>query len=908
MGFTTPRTNINKSGSVINQEIRRFNDTFDEEFDNVNAAIAENIAGNMKDLEAAKVKREIGDDLWYQTVDEFTPPGGVTEEMQRMLDDMHDQYYSILDCDTPECRRQKENFLKAPQIIAQTTGAHGELNKQRSDALSIKTGQPGSLNPGMMDSDLNSTLKYGANPKNKLTFDPNTGRFTTEIMDEEGKAVNGKNGKPLVVDYGKFTKDAVEGRNVVATFPDPKGVRKELQEGALKEMDYNGLVSKLEENSFGKSTASLDYGVANQTAKDYINGMKIESTLGNLDLMRNSYPQIVQGLFDQAAADDPTAIQALDNLGLLGDDGYQPSDLDALGDFVTNQAKIGTYTGSDAQKEAARAFYHYLDPEDALLKAGGRTGDDGRVVKSKTEGLTTAESQKNRALNQKDRALDQAEDKITNETERIRLAKVAQEISEKKGKDATPGQKIDYIKWYKNEVAEGNEVSENEKKIFDRYEKELAQSEAETPAPEGGSEKPAPESDPEATDFGTLTGINVENATQKINAVAKEKGLKPGQTFNVTIEGKQRTMVYNGDGKKPTPYKGKPKGSEASIGQNDNKPETSTETNTEAPAKEDSDVPPGGFKTPMNSMQRTYNNAARIKPGEEGYDDYERDENGIIKKDKNGAPFLKNPTPVSNPKEETIPSPQQNTEKPVVEEVEEVVEEKPAKSNVKYGASNFNTAPTETQAADLKKAARLPKTEKGFIEANQLFEKTAGRTDDGVLKATPQSKADLNRYFYTADKIPPTKNSKGEEVPTLYSDGKQKYGTKKLFPNGKPNTAAYDIVAMVNMNSSFNPKVIAAIASGKIPASERGDYLFNRKGKNIDDIKIDINTVDPQKLLIEMTDQYKNTFAKGEDSKTMKANKQFPEQYASYIERVKFIADRYGLELPNGYDKFGTFR
>ena len=74
MGFTTPRTNINKSGSVINQEIRRFNDTFDEEFDNVNAAIAENIAGNMKDLEAAKVKREIGDDLWYQTVDEFTPP------------------------------------------------------------------------------------------------------------------------------------------------------------------------------------------------------------------------------------------------------------------------------------------------------------------------------------------------------------------------------------------------------------------------------------------------------------------------------------------------------------------------------------------------------------------------------------------------------------------------------------------------------------------------------------------------------------------------------------------------------------------------------------------------------------------------------------------------------------------
>ena len=56
--------------------------------------------------------REICDDLWFQAVDQATPPGGVSEPMQVMLNKMHDEYYSILDCDTPECRRQKENFLK----------------------------------------------------------------------------------------------------------------------------------------------------------------------------------------------------------------------------------------------------------------------------------------------------------------------------------------------------------------------------------------------------------------------------------------------------------------------------------------------------------------------------------------------------------------------------------------------------------------------------------------------------------------------------------------------------------------------------------------------------------------------------------------------------------------------------
>ncbi len=223
-----------------------------------------------------------------------------------------------------------------------------------------------------------------------------------------------------------------------------------------------------------------------------------------------------------------------------------------------------------------------------------------------------------------------------------------------------------------------------------------------------------------------------------------------------------------------------------------------------------------------------------------------------------------------------------------------VEEDDSENSSITFGAQGFNTKPTEKQAENLKIAAKEPKTENGFIKANQIFEENAGRTDDGKLKATPQTEEDLRRYFYSEEEIPNTK----------YSDGNQKYGTKKLFPTGKPNTPVYDMAAMINMNSSWDPRIIAAIAGDEIKVDERGDYLFGRNKKELQK-SIDLSTIDPQKMLNEMTDLYKNTYAKSENSSEMKKKKQLPEQYASYIERVKFIADRYGLELPQGYNEFG---
>lgn len=251
---------------------------------------------------------------------------------------------------------------------------------------------------------------------------------------------------------------------------------------------------------------------------------------------------------------------------------------------------------------------------------------------------------------------------------------------------------------------------------------------------------------------------------------------------------------------------------------------------------------------------------------------------------------------LDKPKEEPKEEIEEVTETEEVAEAEtpEATEDEVVEESIVYGTKGFNTKPTEEQAENLKKAAKEPKTEDGFIKANQIFEENAGRTDGGKLKATPQTEEDLKRYFYTEEEIPNTK----------YSDGSQKYGTKKLFPTGEPNTAVYDMAAMINMNSAWDPRIIAAIAGGEIEVDERGDYLFGRNDKELK-MSIDLSNIDPQKMLNEMTDLYKNTYANSENSSEMKKKKQLPEQYASYIERVKFIADRYGLELPKGYNEFG---
>ena len=95
MGYTNPKTIINNANSVINQEIRNFNQSFNDEFDQINARQAENIQSNLKILEGKQKQRELGDQLWYETTGKFRPTGGYAEDTKAFLDNLHNDYYNL---------------------------------------------------------------------------------------------------------------------------------------------------------------------------------------------------------------------------------------------------------------------------------------------------------------------------------------------------------------------------------------------------------------------------------------------------------------------------------------------------------------------------------------------------------------------------------------------------------------------------------------------------------------------------------------------------------------------------------------------------------------------------------------------------------------------------------------------
>jgi hypothetical protein len=85
---------------------------------------------------------------------------------------------------------------------------------------------------------------------------------------------------------------------------------------------------------------------------------------------------------------------------------------------------------------------------------------------------------------------------------------------------------------------------------------------------------------------------------------------------------------------------------------------------------------------------------------------------------------------LDKPKEEPKEEIEEVTETEEVAEAEtpEATEDEVVEESIVYGTKGFNTKPTEEQAENLKKAAKEPKTEDGFIKANQIFEENTNRS------------------------------------------------------------------------------------------------------------------------------------------------------------------------------------
>jgi len=281
MGYENPKTIINQTNKVINNEISKFNQQFNAEFDEINARQAENIEANMKILEEKKMKRELGDELWYQQVEKYRPKGGYAEDTEAFLNNIHNKYYDLLGCDTSECRRELERLKKVPQQLSEVGGAWDAMHKKYEEANNKELFSPGSFN-ARTPNYIQQVMENGG--YTKKTYNDKTGHVEFEVYDKDGNRLTekDKNGKeiPMTIDAPEFTKGAMSGNLDINTYGDPVGLRQEFQNGIKKEMGYDDLVKTVEDQSNLRNQIGYkDYTEANRVFDENLKNGNIDALI-----------------------------------------------------------------------------------------------------------------------------------------------------------------------------------------------------------------------------------------------------------------------------------------------------------------------------------------------------------------------------------------------------------------------------------------------------------------------------------------------------------------------------------------------------------------------------------------------------------------------------------------------------
>ena len=191
------------------------------------------------------------------------------------------------------------------------------------------------------------------------------------------------------------------------------------------------------------------------------------------------------------------------------------------------------------------------------------------------------------------------------------------------------------------------------------------------------------------------------------------------------------------------------------------------------------------------------------------------------------------------------------------------------------------------QLGALRDDKKYPKTQDGFDNLLISFEGVGGRVGPKGELVDLSGTYDIQgvKDHYDSDK------SFGK-----YKNGQDKKALMVDFPELKDaDPAVKDMIQMFHYNAGWNPKVLMAKAAGKIDKTSN----YNRGKEDINSIyeQLDIKDLSPQEVLNTMDAFYRNTYASGEYAKSNKG-KIPPKQYGSYRERIKLMADRYGLETP----------
>jgi len=369
MGYANPQIILNKSGDVINNEIEKFRGNLREEFDVINQRQQANIKENMKILEQQKQKRAMGDQVWYQNVESNRPKGGYADDTKAFLHNMHNRYWDLMNCDTPDCQAELRRIREVPRQLAEQRGAWDALNQDWQAGSKIDGVNPGGID-ATNDPALSALMQYGNNVKKQYNF--KTGEVDYLLFDENNEPVLDDKGNQRLVNGSSMVKGALDGSISVQTYGDPGSLRQEWQSGLAEKADYKSMVQTIDDQSDRyNQQKSKDYSVANNHLRSFVENGKLDKIMADSNEMRRSYPVVLKGLMSQASGDNPdqASIDALNGLGLLGADKKVGGgdDID-ITELYATQAKAGIWQGNSEQKQAVEAYFKYLDPEDGLIK------------------------------------------------------------------------------------------------------------------------------------------------------------------------------------------------------------------------------------------------------------------------------------------------------------------------------------------------------------------------------------------------------------------------------------------------------------------------------------------------------------------------------------------------------------
>jgi len=667
MGYSNPRQIINKTNAVINSEIRRFNESFDAEFEQMNARQAENIEANMEVLKEKKMKRDMGDQEWYENVQKYRPKGGYAEDTEAFLSNMHNKYYELLSCDTAECRKELERLKTVPQQLSEVGGAWSAVHDTYEKSNNKELFSPGSFN-ARTPNYIQTIMENGG--YTKKTYNDKTGHVEFEVYDKDGKRLTEKNKDgeevPMIVDAPEFTKGAMAGDIKINTYGDPAAQREEFQKGIKTEMDYDGMVQKVQDdrNQYNK-LGYENYSEANAMFGENLTNSDISALTSDKAAMTDSYPVMVNELFKQAKAGDAASEKALADLGVLGADNMIGGDDDLdMTNALAVQAQIPMWDNSPNQKAVAEAYFKY-GKVDNMIKPD-RINKTRKISKPKAPSATDIKNQQ---------ALVNAattKEFNTNFNNQAANAKTQQEAEDfliglgnfEKQKTTDSKGSIQAM------VARGEaEVIQNEDGSFAIQISGATKDDGEGNITGGEVRKTYNLSDPKQMNQ-LRSDFNIDKDNYSVN--------KSDQN---TSGGDNKVDLNAANFNSNQTNKIKDMGGKGVLLRDDQQTTTNSTTSNN---NNNSEVPPGGFANPINNLQKTYNAAASIKKGEKGYDDYERDENGIIKKDSNGAPYYsKEYSEKQNQTNEEVKASAPVVEEEVVETPELPVKEKPTK--VSYG-------------------------------------------------------------------------------------------------------------------------------------------------------------------------------------------------------------------------------